>query len=170
MKQHLHAPTGVKGKRHSLKRFWTCTNREKSFPALIVPARLLVCSRAQNSFCNWCMSEIFCDNSEQHPGSNLPIENVWLVKARAHAHADGLFILAVCEEGDAGGLERWRQSYQRTNMYNVMRPACVWPGTIESTTACPWLVAYMHACSKVSCTCPHLHASQWIGMTMPLQD
>ena len=46
----------------------TCTNCEERSLALVVPAALLVCSRAQDLFRNWCMSEIFCNTrqDEEH--------------------------------------------------------------------------------------------------------
>ena len=45
------------------KTFWTCTNRGSSFQARLVSGGLLVCSRAQNFACDWCMSDLFCNTA-----------------------------------------------------------------------------------------------------------
>ena len=41
------------------RRFQRCTNCEKAFPALVVPAGLLVCSRGQKFLRNWGMPKSF---------------------------------------------------------------------------------------------------------------
>ena len=42
---------------------WTC-NRGKTFLALVVPGRVLVCPRAQTCSHDWCMFEIFCKTAK----------------------------------------------------------------------------------------------------------